>query len=166
VFSGDGKQIASGSWYKTIRVWDTKSGRLIQGPLRGHNNSVYFVAFSPDGKRIVSVQWGGDVCVWNMDTGACVSGPSKRHAAGTLAVGFTPSSTWAAAVSPDGKWIAGRLEEGNDSTVQVWDSKTGLLAATFEEHTDWIWSVLFSPDSKRILSTSDDKTIRVRTLNC
>jgi WD40 repeat protein len=164
VFSGDGKKLASGSKDKTIRVWDVKSGRLIWGPLRGHNHNVRFVGFSSDGKRIVSVSYGGDVCVWNTDTGALVSGPSKQHEEGALAVVFTPRSTFDCAVSPNGKWIAENATN-NYKTVQVWDAKTGQVVATFSEHTEEVWSVTFSPDSKQILTTSMDKTIQVHTLD-
>jgi len=163
VFSGDGTHIASGSWDMTVRVWDAKSGRVIHGPLRGHTERALFVAFSPDGKRIVSVSRGGNVCVWDADTGALVAGPSQRHDEGTLPVIFTPSSTFYAS-SPDGRWIE-RCIEGNSPTVEVCDSKTGLLVATFGEHTDYVRGVAFSPDSRRILSTSDDGTIRVHLLD-
>jgi WD40 repeat protein len=46
--------------------------------------------------------------------------------------------------------------------VEVWDSKTGQVAGTFSDH---IYSITFSPDSKRMLTTSEDKTIRVRNIN-
>jgi WD40 repeat protein len=163
VFSGDGKQIVTGSDDNTIKVWDTRSGRIIWGSLRGHKHCVSFVAFSPDAKQIVSVDWGRDVCVRGARRGNLVSGPSKRHKAGTLAVAFTASSApYTFAVSPDGKWIAGM----NMSTIQVWDSKTGQLTAVLEGHTDVVLSASFSPDSKQILSTSKDKTVRVHTLDC
>jgi len=165
MFSKNGKQIASGSDDKTIRVWDTMSGRLIQGPLRGHNTHIFFVTFSLDGKRIVSVEWGGDACIWDTDTGVLLSKPLKQNVEGALTVGFTPSSTQVGAVSPDGKWIA-VVPSSNCSTVQLWDSKTGLLATVFEEHTSKVHCVSFSPDSKQILSTSDDQTILVCTFNC
>jgi WD40 repeat protein len=163
VFSGDGKQIASGSGDKTIRIWDAKSGRLVLGPLKGHNYWVYFVAFSPNGRRIVSVSSDGDACVWDVKTGALISGPSKQHAEGTLTVVFTPKSIDSMAVSPDGKWIA--VHTDDLKAVNIWNSKTGQLAATLSEHTGYVWSVSFSPDSKQILSASPDKTIQVRTVD-
>ena len=163
VFSGDGKQIASGSSDKTIRVWDAKSGRLVLGPLKGHKDWVAFVAFSPNGRRIVSVSGDGDACVWDVRNGALMSGPSKQHAEGTLNVAFTPKCMWKV-VSPDGKWIAGCLED-NWKAVKVWNSKTGQLAATLSEHTGDVYSISFSPDSKQIITASQDKTIQVCTVD-
>ena len=160
-FNGDGAQIVSGSWDKTIRVWDAQKGRLVWGPLKGHNSPVSFVLFAPDSNRIVSASRYGNVCAWNAGTGALVSGPSLWHAEGALAVTFTPNST-DSAVSPDGKWIAAR--DSNLKTVHVWDSKTGQLAASLDGHTDIVISITFSPDSRRILSASWDKTVRVHTL--
>src|SRR5882762_7970332 len=60
------------------------------------------------------------------------SGPSKKHPQGTLTALFTPNDT-SAAVSHDGKWIAG-YTVNNLRAVRVWDSKTGRLAATFEKY--------------------------------
>jgi WD40 repeat protein len=162
VFSGDGKQIASGSEDGTIRIWDANSGRLVLGPLEGHQNWVYFVAFSPNGRRIVSVSYNGEACVWDARTGALMSGPSKQHAEGTLTVAFTPKSMWKA-LSPNGKWIA--VHTDDRKAVNIWNSKTGQLAATLSEHTNTVCSISFSPDSKQILSAFYDKTIQVRTVD-
>jgi WD40 repeat protein len=163
-FSADGSQIASGSDDKTVRVWNANSGELIHGPLKGHKSWVLFVGFSPDSKRIISVSRNGHACVWNVHTGALVSGPSLQHVGGALAVVFTPGST-RSAVSPDGKWIAAYADL-TSTTVHVWDSKNGQLAASLEGHTDKVTSIAFSPDSRRVLTSSYDRTIRVHTLNC
>lgn len=160
-FSGDGTRLVSGSADMTVRVWDAQSGKLIHGILEGNTLSISSVAFSPNGQRIVSVQLEGDVCVWDTDTGLLVSGPSKQHASGTLTVGSTSSSMDRCAVSPNGKWI---VVVGPQNTVQVWNSRTGLLTASFLDHTH-IYCVSFSPDSKWILSTSWDKTIQVYTVD-
>jgi WD40 repeat protein len=47
-FSPDGKQVVSGSYDKTVRLWDAVTGALLQ-TLEGHSDSVNSVAFSPDG---------------------------------------------------------------------------------------------------------------------
>jgi uncharacterized protein YjbI with pentapeptide repeats/energy-coupling factor transporter ATP-binding protein EcfA2 len=67
-FSSDGKTIVSGSYDKTVRMWDVESGEQTK-ELKGHTAFVTSVAFSPDGKTIVS--GSGDKTV-RMRDAACV----------------------------------------------------------------------------------------------
>jgi WD40 repeat protein len=161
-FSGDGTRLVSGSHDKTVRVWNAGSGQLIYELLEGHTKPVVFVAFSPYGGRIVSADENSNVCIWDTATRYLVSGPSKLHAQRTLAVVFTSSSTDYCAVSPDGEWIAHKCEDLH--TIEVLHSATGRFAAKCSDHTGWVSSVSFSPDSKWFLTASDDKTIHVHAL--
>jgi WD40 repeat protein len=60
----------SGSWDKTIRIWDAQTGALVGQPLEGHTNWVRSVQFSPDGKQIVSGSWDHTIRIWDTQTGA------------------------------------------------------------------------------------------------
>ena len=53
-FSPDGSKIVSGSWDKTIRVWDASTGIKMLSPLKGHDSVVNSIAFSPVGSKIIS----------------------------------------------------------------------------------------------------------------
>ena len=68
-FSKDGAKIVSGSWDKSVQVWDASTGAKLQ-QLNGHIYCVRSVAFSHDGIHIVSGSDDMSVRVWDASTGA------------------------------------------------------------------------------------------------
>jgi WD40 repeat protein len=67
-FSPDSKAVALGCPDKTLRLWDTATGREC-GRLTGHEGFVTEVAFSPDGKVLASLDTDKTIRLWDVDTG-------------------------------------------------------------------------------------------------
>jgi len=146
-FSADGKTIASGSYDRTICLWDAETGLQLGSPLPGHTDWVSSVAFSPDGRRIASGSHDNTICLWDAETQLQLGSPLTGYTKEVSLVVF----------SPDGKRIA---SGSHDNTICLWDAKTGLqLGSPLTGHTEAVTSVAFSPDGKRIASGSWDNTI-------
>src|SRR5262249_32625863 len=48
-----------------------------------------------------------------------------------------------------------------DKAIRVWDLETGQGVLTLQGHTEEVWCAAFSPDGRRLVSGSRDRTIKV-----
>jgi WD40 repeat protein len=145
-FSPDGRILASGSWDRTIKLWDVTTGTVLR-TLQGHTGGVLSVAFFPDGKILASGAGDGTIKLWDVATGTLLRTLSG-HTGSVISVAF----------SPDGKVLA---SGSADNTIKLWDVATGREIRTLSAHTLDVASVAFSPDGKILASGSVDTTIKL-----
>ena len=62
------------------------------------------------------------------------------------------------AISPNGTYLANGTEEGH---IYIWDAHSGDLLQSLPGHYDDITHLYWTEDSKSLVSTSKDGTIRL-----
>ena len=65
IFSNDGKHLLTGSWDKTVRLWDMH-GKILQ-VFKGHEAEIEGVTFSPDDKTILTGSDDKTARLWDLD---------------------------------------------------------------------------------------------------
>ncbi len=144
-FSPDGHHLLTGSYDKTARLWDVKTGHLIR-QFVGHKDRVR-ATFSPDGLYIFTGSSDTTAALWETETGTKIR----------EFVGHTEPIN-CVAFSPDGKATA---TGSDDCTIRVWSPITGSEIRLFSGHDDEVWFVAFSSEGKKILSGSKDRSVRL-----
>ncbi|CCO35519.1 hypothetical protein BN14_09637 [Rhizoctonia solani AG-1 IB] len=190
-YSHSGLRVVSGSHYGSVHVWDVRTGELLLGPLRGHEDSILCVDYSPDDQHIASGSSDKTLRIWDASTGKDAHGPMNGHSDQVNFVRF----------SADGSLV---VSGSDDGTVRTWDVSTGqqtkqlfagdsgitsvgaspvghqvvcgskdgrirmlnihegeTLVSPIQAHTNSVISVEFSPDGKRLVSGSKDNSVQI-----
>ena len=160
---------AAGRWAvtasddKTARVWEVASGRqlaVLRPPQDvGNEGKLYAVALSPDGAVVAVGGWTG----WDWDKEVAIylfdraSGRLLRRLPGL------PSVVHHLAFSPDGRWLAASL--GGANGVRIFEATRGEETGRDAAYGGGSYSVHFSPDGRRLLTTSYDGQVRLYAVN-
>jgi len=147
-FSPDGKQLATGSIDRLIKLYNFNEGNAILAhTLEGHTSSVESLSFSPDCKLLCSGSSDKSIKFWNPADGSLVKSIDEAH------------SDWIRSVSysPNGRVLA---SAGYDNRMKIWDAETFELKHTFEQESITN-QLIITADSNYIVSANTDKTVRI-----
>ena len=121
-----------------VRIWDLTVPRLRLGPI-SHGGPIYSDAVSPDGTMFATAGEHDRVNVFRMATGERV-GPAIGHGATVRSIEFLSNTI---------------LATGTTSGVlKIWDLSGITRGSTLLRHSGGLSNSQFSPDSKRVSTTS------------
>jgi len=152
-FSSDGSQFICANSDRMVRVWDiglwdAKSGSGENAAFFQIPTTPLSIALSPDGMQFAIGAMALGVLVYDMTVGMQNGSPQPAHRNVSRAV----------AVSPDGS----RVICGSQNSIRSWAVVSGdEISPMLIGHHGSISALAFSPNGRQIVSSSDDKTIRL-----
>ncbi|MFS0520278.1 WD40 repeat domain-containing protein, partial [Nostoc sp. UIC 10607] len=123
---------------KTLKLWNLETGED-ERTFNGHSDSVNAVALTSDGKRVISASSDKTLKLWNLEKDLH---QSKIPVLQALTLVFN--------------WVIGTIFKRN---FQI-----GKDERTFKSHSYPVNAVALTPDGKRVISASNDKTLKLWNL--
>lgn len=156
--SSDNSMILTAGSDYNVKVWDM-TGKCLS-TLSGHDFDVYSARFSPDNSMILTAGGDNTARLWSKDGKLLKVFEIKEDNR------FSVSIIISAVFSPDSKYV---LTASNDylnknHRVKLFDLQANELVS-FAGHEDWINTANFSSDSKHVITSSRDKTVRIYNIN-
>lgn len=146
IFSGDGKQLITGSRDGVVRFWDVSHGTLLQEYDYGYSARIWDLDISPNGRWLAIGREDNLVTVIDLQ--------SARQ--NTINIS-QPGQALVVKFSPDSNWLATGVSTGS---VRLWrvNTASSVIGPT---HTAEVFAIAFSADSREIVSASADSTARL-----
>jgi len=158
--SNDSKFIAAATWGAEVKVWEIKYKKenndyekaVKAFDLKNHKNSVYAVCFSSDSKKMATTSKDNTWKLWdiniryhiNEDAHVLLSVPSPNPSVPLGLISMSPDSKYIAITSAENLYIY---------------ASNGTLLTTIPAHKATIVTLIWSPDSKYLV-TGGDTSIR------
>jgi WD40 repeat protein len=137
--SPNGRMLAVGSDNGSIQVVDLNYLDVNPVQLKGHQGTVYDLAFSKDGQFLYSTGSDKTVLVWELSTNSSTQFFKDANSVRVISL------------SPDGRFLAGGTDDGR---LLLWEIKSGQL--TVLEGANPIYSLAFN-NSGTMLASGDVK---------
>lgn len=145
-----------------IKIWNWRS-KYPPILIGKHNNLPLLVRFNSKGSMLVSCDDQGSIKLWEIDNSKKIIGEIQGHSQAVYGIEF----------SPDGKKLASASLDG---TIKIWnidevrksfqDNREAVKKSreTLKGHISAVNRIEFSPDSNFLISSSNDKTIKIWNL--
>ncbi|KAK0633843.1 WD40-repeat-containing domain protein [Immersiella caudata] len=175
-FSPNNRSVLSASEDNTIKILDVATGTG-RHTLQGHSGGVIAARYLRSGRLIMSASQDKTVKTWDTATGVCLK-TQPVFSARVSSIAISPTGSLIASASSDGiarflntawEWMSAVLPLSGDpmaSTVEdravrTWDVATGACRLKLDGHESGVNAVALSHDGRRVVSASDDRTVRI-----
>ncbi|KAK4130596.1 WD40 repeat-like protein [Trichocladium antarcticum] len=140
----------SGAADGLVTIWDVYRDKELLRAFSGHNKAITDLSFNVDGTRFVSGGFDRRIRLWDTETGQCVN----RFNCGKTphVIKFNPSA------ENGHEFLAGL----SDNRILQYDSRaSNETVQEYDHHLGAINTLEFIDETRRFMSTSDDRSLRV-----
>lgn len=158
LYHPDGTYFATGSEDKTIKVWHPENHTVLVN-FDGNDEAVYSLAYAAGDELIVSGSADNTIRSWRV-TGGEPSGPEAYT--GALVREYNGHQGPVYSVDC-GVWNNQEvIASGSaDTSVSIWNLRSGNRHRTFDEPTDAVYAVQLSPNGRLVAAGGRDSVVRI-----
>ncbi|XP_062850235.1 apoptotic protease-activating factor 1 [Trichomycterus rosablanca] len=150
-FSRDGSRIASCGASKTLRIFKSSSGEMVQ-EINAHDEEILCCAFSPDDRQIATCSSDRKVKIWNVEKGTPVRVFDVEHEQQINHCQFTNTNR---------RILLATCSNDELLNTKIWNMNKPTSQNTMFGHEGAVNHCCFSPDDAYLATSSNDGTLKL-----